>query len=140
MVDSPSTYTNGPKFLVTHNVTKGDMVNIINELNEIFKPITFEPEPITEGGLIWKGVWGFKTIRLCNGTWPHVYPDWRSTWPHNDEVIFHEGNVHCTTLKAFYGAPKWTMEEIDKFSTIFSKYGLKLMIDQEMGERLAWYK
>jgi len=55
-MNPPYTYTTGIKLTALKPVTKGDMVTLCKELNSKYEDIglTFEPESITEGGIVYK--------------------------------------------------------------------------------------
>jgi hypothetical protein len=53
---SPYTYINGFNLTATKPITKGDIVQLCKELNSRHETtqLKFEPEPITEGGIVYK--------------------------------------------------------------------------------------
>lgn len=145
LFSKPATYTTGPRYLVSQNVTKQTFIKIIDEINAAFgEGYEFDLEPITEGGIIWRQWPGklpghFKTFRLCIRDWPDIAPSWKIIWQNNTEVVLKSGEIHFTTLKAFYGAPAWTMEEVEKFRSVLAKHGLEIQPDDGLEERLSWY-
>jgi hypothetical protein len=99
-----------------------------------------------EGGFLvtrWPGSefddkYAYKTIRFshnCNGKmkqhdWPCIIPgdDW-----HGDETIVFEKKYELGTyLKAFHGAPCWTMQELDVFTQAFATVSITLKPRQKM--------
>ena len=137
-----STYENFRVCYTSRDITKADIVNICSSLNREFMlnklgNHEFEPEPITEGGIIFKSYSGhgpYKSIRfLMNRNWKTVYPD--KPWTLNDtEVVLVKNNRIDLFLKAFHGAPKWSNEEKLIFKRVFcnngfttNKRGLKIV-------------
>jgi len=55
-MNPPYTYTQGMKLTAMKPITKGDMVSLCKDLNtkHLDTRLTFEPEPITEGGIVYK--------------------------------------------------------------------------------------
>jgi hypothetical protein len=55
-MNPPYTYEQGMKLTAMKQITKGDMVTLCRDLNTKYVDIglTFEPEPITEGGIVYK--------------------------------------------------------------------------------------
>jgi len=55
-MNPPYTYTQGMNLTALKPITKGDMVSLCKELNDKYADIglTFEPEAITEGGIVYK--------------------------------------------------------------------------------------
>jgi hypothetical protein len=55
-MNPPYTYAEGMKLTAVKPITKGDMVTLCKDLNTkyIGSGLTFEPEPITEGGIVYK--------------------------------------------------------------------------------------
>lgn len=54
-MNPPYTYASGMKLTALKDITKGDMVILCKELNKIHADsgLRFEPEPITEGGIVY---------------------------------------------------------------------------------------
>jgi len=55
-MNPPYTYEEGMKLTAMKPITKGDMVTLCKDLNTKYldSGLTFEPEPITEGGIVYK--------------------------------------------------------------------------------------
>jgi hypothetical protein len=55
-MNPPYTYTQGMNLTAMKPITKGDMISLCKELNDKYADIglTFEPEAITEGGIVYK--------------------------------------------------------------------------------------
>lgn len=130
-----STSTWGFDVIATTEVTKAMIVNVCHDLserfNEIFKTdeYQFRPEPITEGGIkfvAWPGKTErqYKTLRFHFNLdkWPIVRGDVMETWSNNSDVIFRPRPKFAAELyiKAFYGAPKWTLQELKIFADVLS--------------------
>ena len=113
----------------------------------------FVPEAITEGGiLMWKwpgkkedGKSMYKTMRITfRKGWPWIYHNndcCVEKWLGDDTVIRRDQtDLHLgpgiplfprensrpinTFLKAFHGAPSWTVEELQLFEACFAKIGM----------------
>ena len=82
----------------------------------------------------------YKCIRFMSGSFGNqawVPPDVMTSWKDDNEVI-HEAaedkkkSSGGTLLKAFHGAPAWTRAELDRFLSVFAKYGI-----QKRGNRMG---
>lgn len=131
-MEGPYTYCPGPRFSVTEPITTRNIGTIIEVLTSVFgEGYEFQPEPISEGGIImtkWPGKEGFKTIRFnfgrqTNSKWPWVtdgaFAGTTTIW---DKVGL-EKYKGGTYLKAFYGAPVWTPEEVQHVVHAFDAAG-----------------
>jgi hypothetical protein len=90
------------------------------------------PEPICGGGfrlMKRKGVFEYKSIRLGQEMWPWIGSDVVSAWDGSTEIVI-EATQKCfpanTTLKAFNGAPAWTLSELNIFKDVMSKHGVTM--------------
>lgn len=145
-----STYGNGFYYRARSILTRGEFVELLDELNKEFGDgWSFEPEPIHEGGIEvvnWPGKEGkqYKAMRLCKTRgmnydqmpWPWIKDTWRERWTIVDknDILF-IGDVkakrplrewNSTVLKAFYGAPAWTSEELGKIEKVFAKFNIEV--------------
>jgi hypothetical protein len=118
-----------------HNLTGVDLIKIM-------------PEAITEGGFKFTGgknkSFGdspfmengkqYKTMRhFCNidaGTynrsrieWPRIDNETINKWINCNEIIFPQNMTGETYLKAFDGAPAWTLSELNIFKSCMENYG-----------------
>ena len=117
------TYEPGPAFRVHESFTMGNVMNIIKKMNSAMPHHTFEPEPITEGGIRVKSHGeAYKTIRLCVKNWPWLRPGVEIDL---NRQLTCEDNLICTYLKAFDGAEPWVKDEIKCIETIFQEEGMK---------------
>jgi hypothetical protein len=155
----PYTYTSGFRMFTEFGITKRKYMELcdmltteINKLNN--SNIRIEPEPITEGGFVFRGLDNimYKTMRhnMCglvdekihkkhksistcrcsdmnarHLTWPTVCVSKLDEWRTSDEVIFPPNSFTFETvfLKAFRGAPAWTMDELKVFARCLEKFG-----------------
>lgn len=145
------TYTSGYYLILSRDITNKDIASICRDLNTAFNvdgitEYAFAPEPISEGGIemvSWPGKTGdeYKTMRIhfssC-GNWPFIERNNAVEFMDNLEtqVIglkttnmrnkgrLAPGNPISTCLKAFDGAPVWTVEELDIFAKVFEQYGI----------------
>ena len=55
-MSAPFTYTEGMYFTATKQITKADLISLCKDLNSKYEAtgLKFEPEPITEGGIVCK--------------------------------------------------------------------------------------
>lgn len=146
------TYCEGPSFVThTKGLTTKDVVALCVHLNHAFgEGYEFVPEPITEGGILMKN-WPekqqkqYKTIRFgvdrnSGGSgWPWIREDTFEKWKSDekDNLLFastasisSKANASMemkmgTFLKAFNGAPVWTIEELAKVEECFAKIGFR---------------
>ena len=149
--DKLITYTNGFCSILTRNITKGNFVDLLDDLKKEFKKrykaqFKFVPEQICEGGVLWQFWDGkrkhhYKTLRLrgvlsnnYKNEWPWIKDDTLSKWKNNNDVLFYRtwvdgypkyNHKFYTFTKAFYGAPVWTKQEIMIFIKVFQYYGFK---------------
>lgn len=117
-------------------ITKNDIINICELLNqeEFYKNIcTFEPEPISEGGIIFKFInspieW-YKSMRIyfakeySGGDLGIVKKDVMNEWKNNNDIIMNEKNIIKTYLKSFRNAPRFTQDELKIWESCFNKVG-----------------
>ncbi len=131
------TYTSGLSFKAVKIITKDDIIilcNLLNECKEYSDLFTFEPEPITEGGIIYKfknetdikdGKYDkYKTVRLCIGNWPWINNNVMNEWKGNNDTIINKDQIINTFLKSFYGAPVFTIDELKIWEECFKQIGL----------------
>jgi hypothetical protein len=142
----------GYKIATTTDFTKGNFVELCELLTEKFnekyesKEYSFEPEAITEGGIIFKSFpesdkciftcgnekrEKYKTMRIYfNNTelgYPWINKDVMTKWkiaPEKNDVIVKKGEFIGTSLKSQWGAPIWTIEELQIFEECFKKVGI----------------
>ena len=129
------TYT--PGFYVTNdkNITKHDIITLCGLLNNdpfYANLCTFEPEPITEGGIVFKfsnPMW-YKTMRFRprrDGVrWPWINANVMTEWFENQDVVIHKKNTFETYLKSFRGAPSFTIEELKIWETCLNQIGIRV--------------
>jgi len=129
------TYTYGFSFVVGKDVTKSEFIELCELLtNEVFfnNEYIFEPEPITEGGIIYRpvnnigNVFKYKSIRFHNqkSTWPRINTEVLKEWRKNDDILFYKGYKFDTFLKSFGDSPLYTLEELKILASYFNLFGL----------------
>jgi hypothetical protein len=156
-----NTYCGGYKILFKNDITKNDMVILCNKLNEKFNEhyhttkFVFEPEPISEGGIVWRS-WPnkhpdmYKSMRFTYGNipewkWASVSKNVMTEWINNEDIVFKAlyGITDCynvpvrkttkkytpmnTFLKAFENAPSWTITELEIFAECFGEIGVEVI-------------
>lgn len=143
------TSTYGPELKVTENLTHKDFIELCKLLTvEFGEGYEFIPEGISEGGILWKKWPGYetkhyKTMRVpvnrhagdplekCGSSktcrWPYIHErtvmvDWES----DESILVYKSkqNRIYTYLKAYHGAPAWTVDELNKFKKCFKQFGI----------------
>lgn len=108
------TYTQGLTLKAEKNITKNDIITmckLLNGKNEYFNLCEFQPEPITEGGIVFKFKDGsntkwYKSVRLgIRGKWPRIPNNVMTDWNENNEILIETNYKFTTFLKSFHGAP-----------------------------------
>ena len=146
MVSKINTYCKGYDLFFTRNITKGDMVNICNELTEKFdNKYIFEPEPMCDGFIYIKNL-KYKCMRLSSFRTPWIPQNVMEDWKDSKEIFVNKTtddkfngkrktysstrigingyNYYCTCLKCFYDAPPWTIEELIKIKEVLFNYDI----------------
>lgn len=122
-----STYAKGFKLKTVFHITKGDLVRLCNLLNEKYSgECQFEPEPICEGGVVFKFPnpdW-YKSLRLGIKNYPWVSENVMSEWADSAEILLWSMDEIDTYLKAFNGAPAFTIDELKVWEECFKEIGL----------------
>jgi hypothetical protein len=133
------TYTGGFRIKTPSDITSKMMVLIIDQLHVTFGPgYSFAPEAISEGGILfadWPGrqEGEYKTLRIqlfeSGSAWPYISDTTLTEWRAGLEtIIFRKGcNKYLqggTFLKAFHGAPCWTIAELRSFRDAFAHAGI----------------
>ena len=99
------TYVHGLTFKTKRIITKNDIItmcNLLNSRDEYSNLCKFEPENISEGGIVFKfndleKNW-YKSVRLCvgdngsRGQWYWIYNLSLSDWVGNNDMIFDKQN------------------------------------------------
>lgn len=129
------TYTSGYSLKATKDITTHDISNLCINLEKAFgNGYKFEPEPITEGGIVFKNWPGktdnmYKTMRICfyyHGKWPWINNDQITTWMNNPSIkLLSKGTEIQTFLKSSNGAPQWNIDELKIFESQLLEIGLK---------------
>jgi hypothetical protein len=140
----PTTYCHGFNIKITEDVRKSDYIKMceaisegINNLNN--SNIKMQPEAISEGGMVMTGLdnkeW-YKTMRHATYKWEWINDDTYDKWKSSDEILWnagtkskyasHQPSTVTTYLKAFHGAPVWTLEELNIIKEVFEEYGFKV--------------
>jgi hypothetical protein len=149
------TYTEGPHLKFNRELTKRDYIALCESLsrtfNETFRvtdPVAkyvFHPDSVTEGGFF---LFNFPDKRgeMYKCMRHHLYaptkggapppPSWpfiedQETVTHDwtqasDQTLVPQATVAYTTLKAFYGAPVWTLQELNICKMVLARYDVKL--------------
>lgn len=120
-------------------ITKDDIITmckLLNNKDEYHNLCEFQPEGIIEGGISYKFKDNdklYKSVRFershvgykeCKGEWYWVNDNYLSEWTNNDDVIFDINQKFSLSLKSFYGAPPFTLEELKIWEDCFNKIGI----------------
>jgi hypothetical protein len=131
------TYTRGLTLKTQQIITKNDIIimcNLLNSNNAYFNSCEFEPEAITEGGIVFKfkdspSKW-YKSVRLCvnndnaNGKWYHINENVMTQWTNNNDIIFQANTIFTIFLKSFHEAPLFTINELEIWEECFKQIGI----------------
>ena len=140
------TYARGYDLFFTRNITKGDMVNICNDLtNEFDNKYVFEPEPMCDGFIYIKNL-KYKCMRMSCFHTPFILPNVMEDWKDCKDIFVNKTtddkfngkrktynstrigangcNYYGTCLKAFHDAPPWTIEELTKIKDVLFNYDI----------------
>jgi hypothetical protein len=129
-------YTDGFYIESQKTITKNDIITMCELLNQqdFYKDIcTFEPEAISEGGIVFKFInntndW-YKTMRIFfinqnDCRWYSVNNNVMNEWKNNDDIIAKKNNKKIRTfLKSFRNAPRFTQDELKIWEDCFNKIG-----------------
>lgn len=129
-----NTYSSGYSLLPNKDITKNDLVNLCSFLNEKYENdpsgCYFEPEPICEGGIIFRfpnNTKWYKSFRIYfshKGVWPWIKKDdVIKDWTGNGEILLKKGIKIGTFLKSFHGAPSFTIDELKIWEECFGQIG-----------------
>lgn len=127
---SSFTYCSGPRYLCKYRLERHHLAAVISALNQLFgTQYRFSLAKITGGGievLEWPGreVGMIKLFCFKNVTkWPWIYPDSDDEWHDSSEVVL-DDFVFETELMALYGAPCWTVKELEKWNRAWAQVGV----------------
>lgn len=133
-----STYCCGLTLKTENEITKDDIITmckLLNSKEEYSDLCEFQPEGVTEGGILFKfkdnidKKW-YKSVRLCvnhpytRGKWYWVNDNYLSEWTGNNDIIFDKNIEIYTFLKSFGGAPLFTLEELKIWEECFNEIGI----------------
>lgn len=111
------------------------MCKLLNNKDKYSNLCEFQPEGITEGGILFKfkhnldNKW-YKSVRLCvNQTkskekWYWVNDNYLSEWTGNNDIIFDKNDKFTLFLKSLRGAPIFTLEELKIWEECFNEIGI----------------
>lgn len=118
MAQQIATYTKGFHLKFTKSITRKEFIIICKTLNS-------KPEQITGGGLLqMDNEHGYKTIRFHLDHFPWVSSTIMNEWENDETTLICNGTILYTTLKAFEGAPAWTVQELQHYKEVFEHFGI----------------
>jgi hypothetical protein len=126
------------------------LCNILsNKLTEFYdETVIVIPEAITEGGLQiltkdFINTGKYKSFRhhfINNIQYTYKYPfinhDESVKWLNNNDILFPKILEADVTLKALYGAPVWTINELKIFEKCFKEFGIQYIQMPETNKQL----
>ncbi len=137
MIEGKYTYTYGFKCKFNNPFTCRDFIQMCERVSHLLN-VRVVPEPITEGGFELKSNINerhYKSMRfhfcykkpVCKRMeWPWIRETTYEEWRMSDTVLFNSKCEGSVMLKAFYGSPLWTLDELRIFKEIFESYGVKV--------------
>ena len=149
-----STYTDIFDIRALRNITKGDFVALCKLLavkyeNKQENKYSFRPEPITEGGIEFMfnseeakiNKW-YKTVRFSRGPnrkfdWPWLKGDEIITWEDSNEIIVRQDERFGLFLKSFWGAPMFTIEELQLWEECLIQVGFERKVKYPSKKKLV---
>ena len=101
-----------------------NVLRIVDKLNATMD-YTFEPEPITEGGISvnYGDSKAYKSFRFGFENWPNIHHAMDYDVPLRVRNSEHTKNMY-TSLRAVGGATPWTMDELRAIDTVLNEEGL----------------
>ena len=153
MSSVPYTYCAGPSLMTSERrITSKTVVGIVLLLGKLFdeEKYEFALEDATEAGIVWTKYPGqtktsYKSFRFHfeaveGGGWPPLTEERLERWlcPNDaaakPEVLWtfkdnrtdkeREAPIGASSLKAMYGAPPWTVREVNLFRNAFRQFGI----------------
>jgi hypothetical protein len=124
------------------SITSKMLVDVVLLLKELFggDKYDFDLEDSTEAGIVWTRYPGqtatsYKSFRfhfeaLEGSGWPALTEERLERWAVEPEVLWTfkkrvvTDPVGGSTLKALYGAPTWTVREVNLFRNAFRQHGI----------------
>jgi hypothetical protein len=133
------TYTRGFTITSLNIIKKSDFYDLCKILSEEFNKYyntteyIFEPEPISEGGILFKQIPNmknkmYKSMRIYisqYGNYGYINDNILDEWKNNNDILCNKNVVIDTFLKSFNDAPLWTIEELNIFKKCFEQIYLK---------------
>lgn len=131
------TYTDGFKMKCTRNITKGDYMALFSIITKRLNQYYNDPNHVVSLDYVSNGdefgfcfnnypdpaFKGMKHWFYYNDNYIQVWA--QDNWVGNDEVIIPAGSEGRTFVKSFFGAPVWTIKELDIFKECFTLVGMK---------------
>lgn len=126
------TFCAGPTLIITKNISKKDFLQICFLLE-------CAPEELYQGGFQFCN--GLKSLRfhleqsIIPGTSTLIEPTKRSQWPsidkftasdwkNNEDVLIHENQEFGTSLKSYFPATAFSLQEINRIKAVIEPFGI----------------
>lgn len=113
------------KLHISKDISKNDIIQLCDFLGS--NGIVAEPEPITEGGIIYKEISEYKSMRLpltIGGRiifyWPRITENVLTEWRGNDDILLKKGS----TMNAYIKGNTIIPEEIKVWISAFAIIGI----------------
>lgn len=138
------TYTEGPFFVSSCDITKKNFIKMLDDLAEKFNDhyetdeYRFSPEEISEGGIVFDNFHdkeNYKTMRLYfvdtnlksrEKLYGWITENVKTDWADSDEILIPKNKYLGTFLKTFRNAPPWNSDDLKIFMKCFHEYGIKI--------------
>jgi len=125
-----STYCLGYR-LKSGELTTKKLVTLCEQLEAAFGPgYKIRPEPIMEGGIYFVDYPGHEPeMRFDLYRYPRITDATFDEWKQGpDRVLCRKVKGSPTALKAFYGAPLWTLRELDTIRDCLHSLGIDVYV------------
>lgn len=110
------------------------MCQLLNNRDEYYNLCEFQPKLITDGGILFKSKNNldnkrYNSVRLSvknesKVKWYWINYNCLSAWTGNNDIIFDKNIIFTSFLKSFYGAPLFTIDELEIWEECFNQIGV----------------
>jgi hypothetical protein len=116
------------------DIMEKDIISLCKLLNDqpIYKEVcSFEPEPITEGGIVYKFKNDnfYKSIRFRlyqeRADWPWISSNVMIEWEESNDILFREKSKNVLRFCRSSQSPKFTLEELQVWEKCLGEIGFR---------------